>query len=65
MVTVKCITLFHDIAENIMRNPGDEWKCEKERGDLLNSRNFVQIIADDAVVQPEENKAVKPTYKKK
>ena len=48
-----------------MRNPGDEWKCEKERGDLLNSRNFVQIIANDEVVQPEENKAVKPTYKKK
>jgi hypothetical protein len=65
MVTVKCITLFHDLTDEVMRNPGDEWKCTKERGDMLNARNLVQIIADDAVVQPEENKAVKPTYKKK
>lgn len=65
MVTVKCITLFHDMIDNVMRNPGDEWKCEKERGNLLNARNFVQIISDDEVIQPEENKAVKPNYKKK
>ena len=65
MVTVKCILLFHDLVENTMRNPGDEWKCEKERGDLLNARNFVQIIADDEVVQPAENKVLKPVYKKK
>ena len=57
--------LFHDLVENVMRNPGDEWKCEKERGDLLNARNFVQIIADDDVVQPAENKVLKPIYKKK
>jgi len=65
MVTVKCILLFHDMIENVMRNPGDEWKCEKERGDLLNRRNFVTIIADDEVIQPEENKVLKPVYKKK
>jgi hypothetical protein len=65
MVTVKCILLFHDLVENVMRNPGDEWKVDKERGDLLNARNFVQIIASDDVIQPEENKVVKPSYKKK
>jgi hypothetical protein len=65
MVTVKCITMFHDLVEDVMRNPGEEWSCDKERGDMLNARSLVNIIADDEVVQPEENKAVKPIYKKK
>jgi hypothetical protein len=65
MVTVKCIVMFHDLQDEVMRNVGDEWKCSKERGDVLNARNLVHIIQDDAIVQPQENKAVKPNYKKK
>lgn len=65
MVTVKCITTFHDLTDEVMRNPGDQWNCTKERGDMLNGRRLVEIIADEEVIQPEENKVLKPVYKKK
>lgn len=65
MVKVKCIVMFHDLVENVMRNPGEEFSCEKERGDMLNARNLVHIVQIEEVVKPEENKAEKPVYKKK
>ena len=52
MVTVKCITTFHDLTDEVMRNPGDQWNCTKERGDMLNGRRLVEIIANEEVIQP-------------
>jgi hypothetical protein len=65
MAKVKCIVLFHDLVDNVIRNVGDEWECEKSRADVLNERALVHIISIDEVVTPSENKVLKPSYKKK
>lgn len=70
MAKVKVKMLFHDLIENKLRNQGEEFYCSDDRANELNEKGLISILSLDKSakvesVTPLEDKAVKPTYKKK
>lgn len=70
MAKVKVKMLFHDLIENKLRNQGEEFDCSDIRANELNDKGLVSILSLDKSakvesVTPLEDKAIKPTYKKK
>jgi hypothetical protein len=65
MPSVKCIKAYHDLplSRNIFE--GDIIECDVERANHLNSLGYVEVIVDTDPVEPPQDKALKPTYKKK
>lgn len=70
MAKVKVKMLFHDLLENKLRNQGEEFECSDIRADELNGKGLISILSTDKStkvdsITPSQDKAIKPTYKKK
>jgi len=65
MVSVKCIKIYHELSlsRNILE--GEIIQYDVERANHLNSLGYVEVIVDTEPVEPPQDKALKPTYKKK
>jgi len=65
MPSVKCIKMFHDIVLSRNVEEGEIIQYDVERANSLNSLGYVEVIVDTESVEPPQDKALKPTYKKK
>ena len=65
MPSVKCIKVYHDsiLSRNI--NEGEIIECDIDRANLLNRIGYVEVIVNTDPVEPPQDKALNPTYKKK
>lgn len=65
MPSVKCIKIYHDLAFSRNINEGEIVEYDVERANHLNLLGYVEVIVDTDPVEPPQDKALKPTYKKK
>lgn len=65
MPSVKCIKIYHDLILQRNIEEGDILEYDVKRANHLNSLGYVEVIVDTDPVEPPQDKALKPTYKKK
>ena len=65
MPSVKCIKAYHDLTLSRNIFEGDIIEFDIEKCNRLNSLGYVEVIVDTDPVEPPQDKALKPTYKKK
>jgi hypothetical protein len=57
--------MFHDIVLSRNVEEGEIIQYDVERANSLNSLGYVEVIVNTDPVEPPQDKALKPTYKKK
>lgn len=65
MTKVKCIKSYHDIGLSRSIEIGEILYFDVERANLLNALKFIEVIVELDQVEPPQDKALNPTYKKK
>jgi len=65
MPNVKCIKAYHDLTLSRNIFEGDIIEFDIEKCNRLNSLGYVEVIVDTDPVEPPQDKALNPTYKKK
>jgi hypothetical protein len=65
MPSVKCIKIYHDLVLSRNIEEGEILEYDVERANRLNLLGYVEVIVDTDPIEPPQDKALKPTYKKK